>query len=200
MASAATGINFDAPYQYPEQAVRDSYRIEAQAIVQVSAFISSMMGSTSPRRFNPNLPRTPHERHAQAAMIHVMIARHLTQEEQLVIRARCTVPEVGMLERRKSADCRLLLNHVVLDATKRERVDRRYADDAVRGWAGYKRQQTEAEWAKRLNVTQSTLYRWRYGNASRRRSNGFITMLHGIEEIAMGKLIEPLFEAGLTEE
>jgi hypothetical protein len=191
-------VNYDAPYRYAEQAVRHAYRTEAQDIVQVSAFISSMMGSKGEmkRPFNPNRPRGPHERHAQAAMILSFVARHLTVEQNLVIRAKLTQPSNPMLERRKSQDMKLVYEHFV---RYKWDIPFRYVEDVLRGWSGYGRHHDEEWWAKHLKKSISTLYYWRRGQ-SKRGTPGFMTAIEVAYEEGIGRLIDPMFEAGLTSE
>lgn len=194
----SSGVNYDAPYKYAEQAVRDAYRTEAQDIVKVSGFISSMMGNKggSKLRSRSNRPRDPHDRHAQAAMILSFISRHLTIEQQLVIRARLTIPNNRMLELRKSHDLKLMFEHFV-----RYKWDApfRYVEDVLRGWVGYKRHHDEEWWANHLKKSTSTLYYWRYGY-TKRGTPGFMTAIDVAYEDGMGRLINPMYEAGLTEE
>lgn len=200
IAAEAQQVNLDAPYRYVEQAVRAAYATEAQAIVEVSSYFTDLRGSTVP--LPGRQPLSQHDRHAQAAMVLVFVEKHLAPIEHVVVRARRTIATSGMLRTRKEVDVQLLHQWFIVE--HREPRDapsgyRDYAMDAIRGWAGLRRLHREKWWADRLGRDLSRLYRWRYGDRHRRQI-GFLSRIEGVYQDAMGKLAEPMYATGLTQE
>ena len=193
------GLNMDAPYRTAEQAIRHAYRIESQEVVKVSSYFSQLLGGTVKL---PGEVRSgdPYDDHAQAALMLMLVERTLLKAEALTIRARHAVPKSGMLETRKLCDTMLLFEWFVRKWSG-PRVPRRYAEDVLRGWVGYKRHHTEKWWADHLGMDARTLRYWRNGDTRRRRgSDGFMDAIEFTYGSAINKLTSALFEAGFTRE
>ena len=133
---------------------------------------------------------------AQAAMVLAFVHRLLTPMERTAVRAHYTVPTIAYLERRKTADM-MLLYEIVSRLEHSPVMDDGYVVDSIKAWCGYPRQYNDKDWAKRLRASEETMRWWRHGDA-RRRWHGFVRPLNSTLDGAIGKLIEPMFAAGLT--
>jgi hypothetical protein len=138
----------------------------------------------------------PYNKHAQSAMLLAHLESALTTEEWLVVRARHTIAKRGMLAMRKDADTKMVFQWFIA------RMDRHwfnleYARDVVRRWAGYNREHDDKWWATELETTSRTLRRWRNGWYGR---EGFMHPIETAYGYAISKVVDPWFEAGVTQE
>ena len=179
----------DCLFTTVEHAIRFASRTERRDIVKVSSYFGGLRGSTVKRRRATG----PWEAHAQAAMILAMLERRLRGPEMIAIRARYTVPASFVLELRKAVDCRVLTEHIL----GIRKLPRDFVQDACREWAGYRREQSDAQWAHRLGVHLKTLYYWRVGVANRSWP-GVGKTLDSLEAAGMSHLYQPMVDAGLV--
>jgi hypothetical protein len=193
---AEQAINLDAPYRYPEQAIREAYRVESESIVKVSSYFAQLRGGTV-RLPGEVRSSDPYDIHAQSAMLLHFFEQRLSPEQMLVIRAKNTKPTTPMLEMRKRADAALLYEYIVHQHSPD--VPRRYAEDAICGWIGYRRHHRESWWARHLKKDEKTLYRWRWGTKEVPKK-GFLSAVYNLHLDAVSVLTIPMREAGLIRE
>lgn len=198
-AQGPARVNFEAPYRTAEHSVSAAYALESRAIVEISTYFRDLRGGTVP--LPGREPMSAHDRHAQAAMTLSFIAGVLDPVEQLVVRAKHTRPDTPELTRRKENDIVLVHELLVFGWGPRGAPHgfRDYAIDAIRGWARARRVHKELWWADHFEVDVGRLRRWRWGSR-RRRARGFLSRIEGTYQDAIGKLADPMYDAGLTQE
>lgn len=183
-------MNDIAPFNSPENAIRFAYRMESRDVAKISSYLGSLRGSTVRGKRDSD---GPWDDHAQAAIIISMIGRHTSGAEMVAIRARHTIPSSASLELRKNVDCKLLTEHVrsirILPAS--------YIYDICREWAGYRREYSDSQWAKKLNVHAKTLFGWRCGRIERKWA-GIVNIFDCLEITGISKLHGIMLDSGLT--
>lgn len=189
--------NPNAPYRSPLHALRHAFAAEAKDVVEVSSYFADLRGGSVKLPSEDNDPGGPYERRAQSAVVLAFVHERLRPEDMILLRAKYTVPQSRMLQIRKSTDVKLLYDVLIAADPKFRNVHEKYAEDVLRGWAGYQRQFTDDEWKDKLRCHPDTLRFWRNG---RRRRGGFVSWLRVRHDEIMSDLADAMFDAGLTQE
>jgi hypothetical protein len=195
-AETGDDVHFEALFRSAEHAVRSAYSTESKSIVKVSSFFSDLRGGSVPLGLRE--PMTPHDVHAQAAMILAMLERHLPVEEMIVVRARYTIPTTRMLELRKRRDQELIFE-IITDRSDMPEMPKYYVQDVIRGWTGERRHHDDTWWANNLGRDTRLLRYWCNGRADRNWF-GIVALLSDIQTNAINRMTEPMYRSGLTRE
>lgn len=172
-----------APYHSADQALRSAYRCEARDVCKISTYLADLRGGSIGARSN----LTPWDMLAESAIIIALMRETLPGSLRDIIDLYYTVPNDMVLFNRRERMARIISYKLALQMPG---LDRWYLCDVVREWSGGTRKYTDLQWAKRLKINPSTLYRWRVGNGRKhkgvmRELDRLLTQGRGLAETVM---------------
>jgi hypothetical protein len=178
--------------------VRYAFAVEGRPVVDISPFFRDLRGGTVKLPEEVTGESNGWDRAAQSAMIAVLMARHLTFDQQAVLIAKYSKTATEKMEK----DKRKYLLHVLnLVRAELPSIKLYYMADILRTWSGYKRDHTDVWWAKHYDVDARTLHRWSHGRHYRgQHILGIHDVLYRLEHACYDVLLEPMIMAGMVPE
>lgn len=180
-----------APYSSADKALRSAYACEAHEVCKISTYLADLRGSSIGARSN----LTPWDLLIEAAMIMAVMRETLPASVRDVVDLYYTVPNDMVLFNRREKLARIISYQLAL---RMPNVDRWYLCDVVREWAGGKeaRKYNDLQWAKRLKVNPSTLYRWKAGQGH--KNKGVLRELDRLLKQGRGLAEAVMIERGIV--
>lgn len=207
-------LNEDAPFRSVEHAMRFAYNMEGRDVLKVSTFFkqfksSEVFDSEHKPNYVPDFREAlkglePYELQAQAALIMTLVQRSLNGKLTTFAEAYYTVDDTmsdpegkkihGPLYNRKTQRCRYLAGKYLVDVLPH---DKDFMGDVVRYYCGLQPERPWEYWMRRLNISNSTLWRWIKTN-EKKYTQSVYSVLKGYETSMRTQLSDVLREASLV--